>query len=884
MTNLGTAYGRIVIDSGGALASINLVQKGLFGLGGSMSAANLAVIGLGAGLAGLAAGGTALAVGIGKSVSVAANLEQQLDGVQAVTGATAAEMKGLKDLITDLGVDPNLKVSAMEAAAAVENLARNGMSVADIMDGGARATVLLANATGGDFAQSADIATNVMALFKIQAGDMEKAVDGITGVVNNSRFKMEDYALAIAQGGGVAAAFGVEFEDFNATIAATSAYFSSGSDAGTSYKTFMQRLIPQSKEAATVMKDLGLITADGANQFYDANGSLKDMTDISVLLNKAMAGLSEEQKNTALTTMFGADASRMAVALAEQGEVAYTDLAAASKELGVSIEDLGEYADGGITKMEALQATMRKTSAADAAATRMDNLRGAMEIFDGIVETLQWQIGDEFIPMLTDGVRALSGLLEQNQGGIVSFFGGIADGVGAVGQVVGPAIADVIARISQLSQIYQAGGLFGGRSGSFATTGLLDALGVSPEMQGELQGVITDVNGFIDWFNAAITVFQAGGLFGSEATFGFGLLDALGVSPEMQGTMETALADINNFMNQVNALMSSYQNVGVEGKGGVLDSLFNVTSLQEAGAEVIAAVPGVMDQIVSAMTESYSNQNATTTGPLSEWATSFWDWVEQARAGAGNALALLVAEIGLWAANPDTQTQLSEMGYQMGQSIINNLKFAAENAGPMVETVALIASGLVQAAAAATWIFVEVGAQVVAGFIAGILNAMGADLKPMTVTEFIEMGNWMGETLAGIDWYQMGADIINGLIEGIRSKAGDMMTAMAETVGLLPETAKTELDEHSPSKLFAGIGENISLGLAEGIAGAAMAPADEVAALTGGLAAYAGGAYGAVDNSRTSTTNNSFSMSIGNITNGEAGVMQGFNTLRALAA
>ncbi len=287
---LGSAYGKIVIDGGGALGTINQVRGGLLGLGGGFSVAGAGAVALGVGLTGvgLAAGGMAAAIGSG--VSVASDLEAQLSGVQAVMGASNEDIAALKELITDLGIDPNLKVSSLEAAAAIEMLGRNGLSVEEIMAGAARGTILLSNATGGDFGQSADIATDVMALFNIEAAQMSQAVNGITSVVNNSKFSISDYALALAQGGGVAAATGVEFNDFNTAIAGMAQYFSSGGDAGTSLKVMLQNLIPKSKEAAGVMRDIGLYTGLTDKEF-------EKVQDKIAKVESQMANLNPEAKN-----------------------------------------------------------------------------------------------------------------------------------------------------------------------------------------------------------------------------------------------------------------------------------------------------------------------------------------------------------------------------------------------------------------------------------------------------------------------------------------------------------------------------------------------------------------------------------------------------------
>jgi hypothetical protein len=358
---------------------------------------------------------------IASGVGAAMDMEQQIADIASVMGLAADETEPLKKLIQSLGLDPKLKVSATEAADAIEMLGRNGLSMTEIMDGAARGTVLLANATNADFGTAADIATDAMALFNIKASDMKQAVDGIASVTTKSKFSINDYKLALAQAGGVASVVGVEFDDFNATIAAISPYFASGSDAGTSFKTMLQRLIPQSTDAEQVMGELGLMTTNYAeaaqalarglghdvepslggvsmaleelgektgqgtinygdfiaqfkeNQFFDqATGAMKDMDEIVGLLNTAFGGLSEEQKNSALSTMFGTDAMRAAAAMA------------------------------GMTQEEflALKGTMGKTDAEEMAATRMDTLSGVMEILWGIIDTLKLQIGDAFLPVL----------------------------------------------------------------------------------------------------------------------------------------------------------------------------------------------------------------------------------------------------------------------------------------------------------------------------------------------------------------------------------------------------------------------------------------------------------------------------------------------------
>lgn len=359
---------------------------------------NILKVGFGAAVAGGAAAIGGLGLAMKSSVEQAMAMEQGIADIAASMNTSAGETEALKGLIRDLGLDPKLKVGAEEAAAAIGVLGTAGVSVSAILDGAARSTVLLSNATGADMASAAATASDVMAIFGIEAKNMNQAVNGILATTQASKFSFEDYALALAQGGGVAATVGVEFDDFNATIAAISPLFASGSDAGTSLKVMLQNLVPKSNDAEDAMRALGIITEDGSNRFFDANGNLKSMAEIADILNAALGGLSEEQKNQALSTIFGTDAMRAAAAMAN-----YTD-----------------------DEFLALKATMGKTDAEQAAATRMDTLAGKWDIFRGIIDQTAIDIGNSVMPQMRSLLDVLIKLATDNGPAIVTFFTNVA--------------------------------------------------------------------------------------------------------------------------------------------------------------------------------------------------------------------------------------------------------------------------------------------------------------------------------------------------------------------------------------------------------------------------------------------------------------------------
>jgi TP901 family phage tail tape measure protein len=360
------------------------VGAALSGLGSSMQTVGKYA------MAGMAAGIGAVAGGLGLALKSSADFERQLTIVASVAGATGSELAALRQTALDLG--ESTAYSAGEVTQAMEVLAANGISAKDIVEGAARAALDLAAAGSTSLVQAADTVSTAMAVWGLSTADLTDTVNRLAGAANVSRFGVEDMSLAIAQGGGAASAAGVEFADFAAAIAGIAPLFASGSDAGTSFKTFIQRLVPDSKPAREAMMELGLITADGANKFFDATGKMRPMAEVVDELNRAVSRLSEEDRTRLLSNAFGTDAMRTAIGLSR------------------------------MTKEEfiALQTAMGEASAAEIGQQRMQGLAGAMEQFKGALETARIEIGDRLNPIATRFFEALAGVVPTLKEGILN--------------------------------------------------------------------------------------------------------------------------------------------------------------------------------------------------------------------------------------------------------------------------------------------------------------------------------------------------------------------------------------------------------------------------------------------------------------------------------
>ena len=318
------------------------------------------------------AAGVAVAAGLKAAVDAAANFEERLDAIGAVSNATSEQMDKLRRKALQMG--EQTVFSATESAAAMEELIKAGLSVPDVLNGAADAAVALAAAGGIEIPEAAKLAANAMSVFNLEAAQLPKVADLIAGAANASAIDVAEFGMALSQAGAVADLSGLSFDELSVAIAAMGNAGIKGSDAGTSLKSLLLQLIPNTNGAHDAMAALGIVMEDGTNRFFDAAGQMKDLNDVAGILHEGLEGLSEKDRNELLKRAFGTDAIRAATILAKEGKEGLEDLAGA----------------------------MGEVTAAEVAEKRMDNFRGAMEQVSGAVETLAIRVGEKLIPHLTD--------------------------------------------------------------------------------------------------------------------------------------------------------------------------------------------------------------------------------------------------------------------------------------------------------------------------------------------------------------------------------------------------------------------------------------------------------------------------------------------------
>lgn len=318
--------------------------------------------------------GKSLTVGISLPVAGAgaaiiktgADFEQAMSSVTSLLSDTEKQSEkstgSLHNLAIQMGADTAF--GAVDAAKGIEELIKAGVSMDAIVSGGLKSSLDLAVAGELDLASAAEIASTALNSFSKDGLSVEGAANILAGAANASATSVSELKESLAAVASVASAAGQTFDGTTTALAIMAQNGLKGSDAGTSLKTMLMGLQPTTKAATSAMKQLGIITADGTNQFINANGSFKSMSEIAGVLQNSMAGLTDAQRLATMETIFGSDAVRAANILYKEGEQGFI----------------------------AMSAAMGNTTAAEVAAEKMNNLKGSVEQVKGSLETAAVQI------------------------------------------------------------------------------------------------------------------------------------------------------------------------------------------------------------------------------------------------------------------------------------------------------------------------------------------------------------------------------------------------------------------------------------------------------------------------------------------------------------
>lgn len=357
----------------------DLISGRLADIGRSLAATGREAAGLGAKMASLAksmlpvvaVAGTLL-LGLGGAAAKAADFEQAMSKVRAVSGGAAEDMAALRKNALEMGADTAF--SALEAAGAQEELAKAGLGANQIV---AAMPGVLSMAAAGEIglSQAAEAATDTMKTFHMEASQIGFIGDVMAATANRTSTDIGLMTQSLKNSSAVAASVGVSLLDLSAMIGSLADQGIKGAEAGTQLKTTMLRLSAPTADAAKQLAALGVNTRD-------AQGNILPIFDILGSLEAKLAGMGSGKRAEVLKAIFGDDA----------------------------VSAVNALLNTGIDKVKAFSAELAGSagSAAETAATKMDNAKGAIEELSGSFETLTILIGEPLLAPITKVVQGVT--------------------------------------------------------------------------------------------------------------------------------------------------------------------------------------------------------------------------------------------------------------------------------------------------------------------------------------------------------------------------------------------------------------------------------------------------------------------------------------------
>lgn len=317
-------------------------------------------------------------VGIGVAAAkVGGDFEAQMSRVKAISGATGSSFEELRQQAIDLGA--KTAFSAKESAAGMENLASAGFDAKEIME--AMPGLLdLAAVSGGDVALASENAATALRGFNLDASQSGHVANVFARAAADTNAEVGDMGEAMKYIAPVANTMGLSLEETAAAIGIMSDAGVKGSQAGTTLRGALSRLAKPTKPMIEKMQELGV-------SFYDASGKMIPLKDQISVLKKSFTGLTQEQKNNALVTLYGQESLSGMVALVDKGPDALS-------KLTTSLQN----SDGAADKM---------------ARTMQDNMNSSLEQMMGAFESAAIVIQKILAPAVKQVADAVSGLVDK---------------------------------------------------------------------------------------------------------------------------------------------------------------------------------------------------------------------------------------------------------------------------------------------------------------------------------------------------------------------------------------------------------------------------------------------------------------------------------------
>lgn len=335
------------------------------------------------------AAGSAAAVAFTKtSIDSGMNFDTAMSQVAATMGTTVDKIENVKAKAEEMG--RTTKYTATEAAEGMNILAQAGLS-ADEQISGIGTVLNLASAGAMSLEESASYTAGAVKGFGDSMGNASYYADLMAKGATLANTNVRGLGEAFSGSAATAKNYGQAADSVTLSLLRLAEQNVTGSEASTALNRAMADLYTPTDDASKALNQLGVSA-------YKSNGEAKDFNDLVDELNGSLQGMTAEQKNNALATIF-----------TTQGLQAFNKMTASS--------------DATVQKFwKGIQDS--SGSAAQQAATQLDNLKGDITLLSSATEGLELGFYNTFSGAIRGAIKGVtsevSGLAEAMESGGIS--------------------------------------------------------------------------------------------------------------------------------------------------------------------------------------------------------------------------------------------------------------------------------------------------------------------------------------------------------------------------------------------------------------------------------------------------------------------------------
>ena len=389
-------------------------------------------------------------VGIGTAaVATTAKFDSSMSNLQAISGATGTEIDSLRDKAKEMGA--KTKFSASEAADAFTYMAMAGWKTGDMLDG-IEGIMNLAAASGEDLASTSDIVTDALTAFGLSASDSGHFADVLAAASNNANTNVSMLGESFKYVAPVAGALGYSVEDVSVALGLMANSGIKASQAGTSLRSSLTRMLKPTKTMTSYMQQLGIMTQDGVvTAMVNTDGSMKPLSETMTILRDKFKGLTKAQQAEYAAAIFGQESMAGMLAIINASDKDFDKLTESINNAGGTAQNMAD--------------------------TQLNNLSGQLTILKSTLESIAISIGEILMPYVRDFVSGLQSVAEwlnnasDGQKRFAVAVGAIAAAIGPI-LLIGGKIAGAIANLMKLGSIisglFAEGGAFAGAGAAIA--------------------------------------------------------------------------------------------------------------------------------------------------------------------------------------------------------------------------------------------------------------------------------------------------------------------------------------------------------------------------------------------------------------------------------